>query len=545
MATWWWTCAKVLWWNDSKVYVRCPICGEIHAHSFDGNYNRNGLFVPGCQLGRERDNYFLRFPFNSQTGQADYRIDKEEALFVASGADPARYPENQLEEFARQSDKLREWTKVVDRAQKLYDRMKAVGGIKICGKYLATDPDVDRRYQILHSPRELEEIFEQHLLDTVFSPLSEELEDANSTPLHIAACTMHPKMVELLLIHRAERSFLDAHVLDAHGRTPLAEAALWGRVENVEMLLEVGDVSPRAQCKRNGQLVEAIDFARPSEANSRERYYRSGGRAQWYNENTYERDLDRQRIVAMLDHYKSLGERQEQIRPPLGFSFNKGDDYENHVTLTAHFKRWDEYKTVAVLDRVGGFPPVAAMSGWKHDEEKNLNIQISGRHWTAEVLELCKEMRYTISRNFGRDGGVPGQYDACHAEKQLIAFFIHEHVLLDSEIKTKHPATRSRQKPETVPEGAVAQVKHVPCRCPDCKHSERLAALNKIMPPKETRVTKATIWSFKTICEDCKQFVSEVNSNRQLGLDIELYHHCVKDPCDSWTQERSGFADVE
>lgn len=70
------------------------------------------------------------------------------------------------------------------------------------------------------------------------------------------------------------------------GQTPLMEAALWGRAENVGILLAAG--ADKDMKDREGR--RAIDFTTQSEENKEERYVRSGGEYQFYNEDSYDAD---------------------------------------------------------------------------------------------------------------------------------------------------------------------------------------------------------------------------------------------------------------
>jgi hypothetical protein len=87
---------------------------------------------------------------------------------------------------------------------------------------------------------------------------------SGKTALHIAACEMYPEMVKLLLDFSA-----DPNVRTVYGRTPLMEAAIWGRLENVKYLLSHGaDMS--ITCMREGKSLCAIDFAADTRENSEE-----------------------------------------------------------------------------------------------------------------------------------------------------------------------------------------------------------------------------------------------------------------------------------
>lgn len=75
------------------------------------------------------------------------------------------------------------------------------------------------------------------------------------------------------------------------------------------------------------------------------------------------------------------------------------------------------------------------MSGRGHDQDPGMNVQIAGESWTAGVLRLCEVTGHKLQQH-EYDRGVPGQYHACHAEKQLIAFYISRHLFLPH--KTEH-----------------------------------------------------------------------------------------------------------
>jgi len=81
------------------------------------------------------------------------------------------------------------------------------------------------------------------------------------------------------------------------------------------------------------------------------------------------------------------------------------------------------------------------MSGWAHTDIP----VIQGKIWTDEVGKLAAGINYALPANTFFDQGVPGQYYATHAEKQLAAYFIHNHVVLESD----HAVLKESQPPET------------------------------------------------------------------------------------------------
>ncbi|CAM6001938.1 unnamed protein product [Sphagnum balticum] len=70
----------------------------------------------------------------------------------------------------------------------------------------------------------------------------------------------------------------------------------------------------------------------------------------------------------------------------------------------------------------------AAMSGW-HIRKTVKSTYRSLEKLTAEVRRLCEVIGYNLTPH-GNDQCEPGRYHACHAEKQLIAFFINKHLFL-------------------------------------------------------------------------------------------------------------------
>jgi hypothetical protein len=106
----------------------------------------------------------------------------------------------------------------------------------------------------------------------------------------------------------------------------------------------------------------------------------------------------------------------------------------------------------------------------------------------------------------GYDRGVRGQYNACHAEKQLVAYLVDRHVFLpqgldkeDFEISNLSPA------------GSLSNGTR--------QGANALNKLREIQPPQ--RLEEAVILVSRKVCSDCSVFAGK--GNTALNLRIELW----------------------
>lgn len=472
--------AKVQWWNRSRVYVQCPYCHQIHCHGFDGQYKKRHHRAPHCDvLDRTAlQSYYFIFPFDEDSNTVGYEIDKARALFVSGNSDPhayfRRWDHHEIPPALLTEVKARpRWTEAT---RKLYyegeeytteiTRMHSemiFGKIELLRQYLDTSPEADL---FLHGINWWKGPFFENT--TIATECSIFKQTDGRTVLHDAACEKYDEIVELLLQRGA-----DPNAVALNGITPLMEAALWGRLSNVQLLLRHG-AAKKPTCFDDGEEMDALQFAKPSPGNARRRYNRSGRGHQFYKENTFERDRDRQ-VIALL-----LGEDGDSATgvstSPDMFSFIQGPTNSEVLTMVASFNIPRKQKCIGVLHRGDKYGTIAAMSGWIHSPNSTLNVQIGGRAWTHEVRKLCHHTGHTLPPN-RYDQGNPGNFYACHAEKQLAAYFISRHVF-----------------PWDVEE------------------------LSSVAPP--VRLTHATIMISQPICFDCEEFVRRVNDT--FGLNITI-----------------------
>lgn len=250
------------------------------------------------------------------------------------------------------------------------------------------------------------------------------------TCLIMASREASSAMVSLLLDYGAE---VDAR--NKRGRSALMEASLWGRLETAQILLSRG-ADKNLQDKKNRR---ALDLTLPNLQNRKERHTFTGGvwgdpfNEPMYKEDFVSRDANRREIARILGKITPLVEDREPQDPDAtSHSFRRST---NGLSITQYWHGpiqqhpiSGSFKTIAVLERGSPFPPVVAMSGWRHSECSS--TRVSGRDYTGKVIRLAEIVGHDLAVNGSKDHGIRGQYYASHAEKQLIAYFIDRHVFL-------------------------------------------------------------------------------------------------------------------
>ena len=168
------------------------------------------------------------------------------------------------------------------------------------------------------------------------------------------------------------------------------------------------------------------------------------------------------------DYQSRVVPKQDQVFQTHSFKKTNRQSIEL-VAPVAEFPIPTEWKTIASLQRPSKYPSIAAMSGWSHGETK---VTISGREWTDEIRRISRIVGHELPIDQHRDQGVKGHFFASHAEKQLIAYFISKHVLIECE----EQELLQRAKPPILLKQATITVSCPPCD--DC--SEFIKAVNTI-----------------------------------------------------------------
>ncbi|OJJ51843.1 hypothetical protein ASPSYDRAFT_96116 [Aspergillus sydowii CBS 593.65] len=424
--------ADVLWWDACSFYVRCPHCEGIHRHG--GNWEGPKTQVPHC--GNTED-YLCCFPFNDQ-GQVAYEIDKKSCRFVniCVPSDTGRHDVGSLaDELAakanvtvnQNADRGESDPSIERDTQEIEVIILKDGDESWEEKKIkfAIDDCVNGRVGSIR--QYLDASQEAHIF------LSGRDSNGNST-LIMAAAEESSAIVALLLERGAK-----VNAVNCHGTSPLMEAVFWGRLENVKLLLENGADKEL----RDNDNQQAIDLARPTLKNRRNRYERAGGdmsssRMPVYPEDTFKRDIDRQSIVRVLGGEDRKSEitygNPPSVEQAAYYSYSHSPSKDSLVLQgpIESYPMTNSWKTVARLDRGGRFQSVGAMSGWSHNPVQSLRVD--GRKWTDEVFYISAVVGHNLTPDCA-DQARPGQYHACHAEKQLIAYLIDRHTFVPRDME--------------------------------------------------------------------------------------------------------------
>ena len=205
-----------------------------------------------------------------------------------------------------------------------------------------------------------------------------------------------------------------------YGRTPLMEAALWGRLETVQYLAQQ-KIDLEA---RDGNGMRALDLVADIERNKKERRVRCG---KSFRE-APDADERRRQIEGLLKRLTLPTSSHPAIststsRPQGSAFFNRKDDgtieiYRPQVLLqppSGRDGRLQTQKAFATLDRGPDYPPINAMSGYSHPGWPNV---LDNDVWTNKA-ELLREIL-----------GLPEDKSAAsHVEPQLLAYLLDRHYL--------------------------------------------------------------------------------------------------------------------
>ncbi|KAH8718803.1 hypothetical protein HC256_003432 [Beauveria bassiana] len=301
---------------------------------------------------------------------------------------------------------------------------------------------------------------------------------------------------------------------DISGYTPLMEAAFWGRLENVQILLDRG-ANAMLKCIHDGRSKTAQELAENTRSNAwiRRRRVRGPTCESLVNNDTYARDCDRDDIRHLL-HGRMFKDPTVPAHLALqAFAFRKDKKVPELLSFTTYYSLFDEWKAVAVLHRGPNLPDVSAMSGWAHDGESDKPF-ISGHEWTAKVLSLSRRSDFQLQPSV-RDDDKVGRYEASHAEKQLFAYLTDRHWFIKDEMILPD---QMDELAESAANLDIQDSDEARSRQRERVRKEKLGKLYEIGPADGLK--EAVIMANKPNCEECKRFIQEV---RPPELDLKVH----------------------
>jgi Ankyrin repeats (3 copies) len=458
--------ADVIYWDSTVVNLECPFCEEVHTHGFT-SYLSEGRRSPHCALNiTSLPSYRFRFPFDPPS--CGFEIDKQRGRYSIPGRsdfDPRDEVTDRLAALELGGD---------------HTQLECPMGFECpSSKHILDDGSPCGHtisyffsYCIVGNEEGAASLLQS--CDPIHF-LRAKNEEGN-TALHLAAIDGRLDIVQLL--HKTG-AFVDEP--NNEGRTALMEAALWGRWRVFRYLFEGGGDIWRTDLL--GQ--RAKDFAAETKRNRELRSQILGKNSTFDHEHAA---AERRIILSVV-----ATEMQDPLPAPRTiesiFRFIK-DHTQTGIVLQESVAKWEVAirKTVGLLVRPEGFARISTHSGWRHSEwttGRGDLMVLSGNIWTAKVIELAKEVGYEIPKH-EFDRGKPGLYYACHAEKQLMAFFVSKHVFLPSD-----------------------------------RENDFLRGLVAIEPDSRHRLRSAKIYVSTEICKDCRSFQERLNSKLDICIMTE------------------------
>jgi len=506
--------AVVVWWTAWRVAIHCPFCSRIHHH--------------GCMPPREHDltlrvshcghgsflSYRLLFPFSAheevKEGKLGWEIDKARKRFKTIGfeeddrelekGNDEEYVDSATDESAdSEENECDEWEKQEEGSSTDISQLS----VRIDPTNYANDDEFAKALMEgakLNFERRIQKFLEQtklpkNLLEDdwdgvgfVGNCLHKQLNAAKAlyagfdtkerlilaknrqgdTVLSMVAAEGHEDVFKFLLEEGAE-----LNTTNNKGRTPLMEAALRGRLAIVQLLLKEG-ASTRVTDNEGRTALELAEDTRRNEEERR-------GQNVLYAENLDEKS-QRRGIVGLLGGTVVRASKPSGIVIGSGAAARILQDWRSGslVLLTPSVEIPVERfsKTIAFLDRGGAFPVVYAKRGWNTASPKP--EYLDNVTWTENVMRLCSAIEYLLPSH-DWDHSYPGRFNACHAEKQLMAFYLFKHRILPHELEND---SELRQLREQFPSGGGVREIWIYVSTPPCDDCEnfrrRLEALAEV-----------------------------------------------------------------
>ncbi|KAL9628150.1 MAG: hypothetical protein Q9204_006077 [Flavoplaca sp. TL-2023a] len=374
--------ADVLQWDAHDVIVRCPYCQKRHPHG-TGLYACNPSRFTGqsrlshCDDGSSgRDYYRLHYPFEDDNEPTSWVIEKDQGKSNTVGL--PWHTTNDDDDWASVSGD--ECPVACWESGRDSDDQEPDQSLPLSKQFqeLSVDPEQPQ----CSSPSE------RHLsLDKLWKDLTQD--QAYRFFVHVSDCILNERHHILALMSNYSDDFLAA--TDRTGNNGIALAAAEGHVELLQWLHGQGCDIKRRNCRGRTPLMIASLWGRVPVVD----YLLKKGVDAKMRDNKGRSALD-----LALPNPRNRNERKRKMLYSVP---NAG-------------------KAIGRLDRGPLFPIISAMSGYSHSEWDPCTI-LDNAKWTAEVMNLGRRLNVPVEQSY-----------ASHVEKQLLAFYVSKHVLLDDEL---------------------------------------------------------------------------------------------------------------
>lgn len=442
--------AIALRWDDSRVSVLCPFCHRTHNHSilhFDyddlghfklderGQYTYNGPSPTRSESRRAHCNYDVNicveytilFPFEDDPRVKNLSFEIEQSTEKSGNEHTECFRTvglghmDLLKTPECDDENLRATFQNLDISEIDFEVSETVLGETITHRA----SDLLKSHAVTGCLQEMRVLLDAKPTAGDFT----KIRDKNGCSLlALAVPNGNIDVVRYLVELGAD---VDSH--DAKGRTPLMEAALWSHIEIVSLLLKKG----ANKTLRDSNGMVAVDFANESDRNDEERHTR----AFKYSEDPFVKKGHRRLIKALLGWQSALTNHAEVISieslDDAHFYKSSNIDTISFVIPKKGIKITTQSKTAAFLLRHHAFPTVAAISGWTSPGSGEFAAPEAGyekldsAHWMPAGLAIAKYIGFEFEEH-GYDRQKqkpPGSYYACHAEAQLMSFFVSRNYL--------------------------------------------------------------------------------------------------------------------
>lgn len=416
--------ALVIAWTSETAKVLCPFtsCRKVHTHC----YRKPKSWHPNARLSHcrsSRQEYRLLFPFEDDpvVGGFGVELDRERCLWKTVGADTEdlKAVEEDISVLSTQLAGIKITTLQVDYQLGIEETdREGLGFISecVCGSWSSCE-------QMLHASPDCERLVKGKNAH-------------GNSALALVCMDGHLQVMQLLCKHGAA---LDS--TNGEGKTPLLEALYYGHGAIAAHLVGLG-ASVHAR-DNEGTLILDMAKATLEKLEDREWLY---SRMESETEARYlDRKMNREHFTRIIDLCTARISNLKMIQKS-SVAATSGKQSIAFVQtgtgratkISVFFNKFtaplvSDYRTFAYLNCGSPFKDVFAASGYSQGDFGGLDGCLDREEWTAKVFMFSRAIGHKLKICPKKDGEIPGSFYACHAEKQVMAYFLWKHTALHEE----------------------------------------------------------------------------------------------------------------